>query len=543
VHGVQKLLNAQLPEVIGEMSNRPREEWTVLPGFTFSTQQISAQTGIDEASVEKVLLAFSLPEEDHNESFQALQDFNALNATPLLRKSDGQFILFEQYSLVQALYETPFYWMISDKSYANTAMRNRGQFTESFSRDRLKLIFGPDRVYTNVEIYESKAKRVGEIDVLVLFGDRAIILQAKSKKLTLEARRGNDNQIQEDFTKSVQDAYNQGFECAKLIGQPAPKFFDGSEEISIPKNLKEIYIFCVISEHYPALNFQVDQFLKYQAEGPIQAPFIMDVFTLDTMTEMLESPIRLLSYVNRRTSYSEKLMASHELIILAFHLKRNLWLDGEYDRVMLDDDISVDLDVAMTVRRENIPGERTPDGVLTHFIKTTVGKIFSEIESNPDPGIIDFGFMLLTLSGRTVTNLSNQIDQMVAKTRRDRSHHDLTLPMGAASEGLVVHCNGDLVPGAAERLRRHCELRKYKHKGRRWFGLSISPSDASLRFGLSLDYEWEFNAEMDARARSQLSNTGFIDMNDPVGKRRKIGRNDSCPCGSGVKFKKCCSDR
>ena len=26
-------------------------------------------------------------------------------------------------------------------------------------------------------------------------------------------------------------------------------------------------------------------------------------------------------------------------------------------------------------------------------------------------------------------------------------------------------------------------------------------------------------------------------------KRRKVGRNETCPCGSGVKFKKCCLNR
>ena len=45
-------------------------------------------------------------------------------------------------------------------------------------------------------------------------------------------------------------------------------------------------------------------------------PFVMDVFALDAITEMLNSPLQLLSYIDRRTGYTEKLMASHELTIL-----------------------------------------------------------------------------------------------------------------------------------------------------------------------------------------------------------------------------------
>jgi hypothetical protein len=48
--------------------------------------------------------------------------------------------------------------------------------------------------------------------VLVLFGNRAIVLQAKAKKLTLEARKGNDNQLKDDFKKSVQESYDQARE-------------------------------------------------------------------------------------------------------------------------------------------------------------------------------------------------------------------------------------------------------------------------------------------------------------------------------------------
>src|SRR5206468_734745 len=142
---------------------------------------------------------------------------NVANALPLLPTGNEQFILFHIYSLVEALYEAPFYWMCADAVYIATAMRYRGQFTEDFSRERLELVFGKDKVHSNVDIYESKGKRVGEIDVLVIFGNRAIVLQAKSKRLTLEARRGNDGQIKDDFKKSIQDSYDQGYRCAKLL--------------------------------------------------------------------------------------------------------------------------------------------------------------------------------------------------------------------------------------------------------------------------------------------------------------------------------------
>lgn len=43
--------------------------------------------------------------------------------------------------------------------------------------------------------------------------------------------------------------------------------------------------------------------------------------------------------------------------------------------------------------------------------------------------------------------------------------------------------------------------------------------------------------QMDQR-RAQLAEAGATDFH-----RTRIGRNTSCPCGSGRKFKKCCIDK
>ncbi|WP_053069145.1 hypothetical protein [Francisella orientalis] len=111
------------------------------------------------------------------------------------------------------MYESPFYWFNQDKEYLPIATKNRGLFTENISAEILAKIFGENNVYQNINIYNGKDK----VDVLVVFFNRAIVLQAKSKKLTLEARKGNDKLLADDFKKAIQDSYNQGYECANFI--------------------------------------------------------------------------------------------------------------------------------------------------------------------------------------------------------------------------------------------------------------------------------------------------------------------------------------
>jgi hypothetical protein len=532
VHALGRLHTDKLISAVEAIMRSHPDQWTVLPGFSFSLEELSSFAGIDAPIVERVLDAFTLPREETNKAFRSVHDFNVANATPILRLNDQEFVLFQQYSLAEALYDSPFYWMSDDPAYRPVAMMNRGRFTEAFSRERLELVFGDKNVHSNVDIYESKGKKVGEIDVLIVFANHAIVLQAKSKRLTLEARKGNDNQIRDDFKKSVQNSYDQAYECAKFLGDPKLRFVDGrGRVIEVAQTFKTVDILCVVSDNYPALGFQARQFLKFQTTDVIQPPFVMDIFTLDVMTEMLDSPLYFLSYVNRRAGYYDKLMASHEMVILSQHLKRNLWIEKKYKMVLLEDDIGADLDVAMSVRRDNVPGQRTPDGILTRIANTVIGRILKEIEARPDPGTVDFGFMLLTLGEDGVIEISKAIETIARKARADGQNHDLTVPMGKATAGLTAHCNDEPVSTAGPRLEGHCRLRKYAQKANGWYGICVKPSDMSLRFGLSLNYKWQPDAEMDMPA-SHLRKFGRLG--------KKIGRNDPCPCGSGLKFKKCC---
>lgn len=538
VHAVGLLQNEKVLTALTSLRTRPVDEWTLLPGYIVTVNEISERSGIDKSIVTTVLDAFTVPYGEKNRSFGTLSDFNAANAYPLIPAENGEYILLQSYGLVEALYDAPFYWMGADKSYEPTAMKNRGRFAERFAAERLEHVFGNTYVHPNVYILNGGGNRAGEIDVLVIFGDRAIVLQAKSKRLTLEARRGNDQRIRDDFKKSIEDSYEQGFRCASLLNDPEYKLVDSAgNDINRPR-LKDIYVICLVSDHYPALSFQAHEFLKSKTTDAIHPPFVMDVFALDAMTEMLGSPLHLLSYIDRRVGYTDKLSAAHELTILSYHLKRNLWLSGEHDFVMLMDDISADLDVAMAVRREGVPGKATPDGILTRLDATEVGRIIREIEARPEGATLDLGFMLLTLRESTVLDASRGIRRIAALSQRDGKNHDFTVAVGDGRTGLTVHCNHDPPFIAGPLLRRHCELRKYSQRANSWFGLCIGPADARVRFGVTLGKKWQRDSDFDALTAAMPPPGKLSDLH--ARRKSKPGRNSPCPCGSGKKYKRCC---
>lgn len=538
---IENIQNEKILNQLKSLEGVDPHNWTMLPAFIFTAKEIAKHSGIRKSIVDKILEAFIPPNGMRNQEFNALNDFNITNAYPLIYLNNDEYLLFLNYSLTEALYETPYYWLSNDKNYIIKAMKHRGEFTEEFSAEKLKLVFGKHRVFSNIKLIDRKMPKRGkkqEIDVLVVFGDRAIIVQAKSKRLSLDAKKGNDNSIKDDFKKSTQSAYDQGLLCAKLLTDENYKLIDAeANEITISKQFKEIYIFCVISDHYPALSFQARQFLKYEKTSNIMLPFVMDIFLLDVMTEMLQSPLYFLSYINRRTQYLEKILATKELIILSYHLKKNLWINKKFDLINLDDDICMDLDVAMMVRRLGISGEATPDGILTRIKDTAVGNLIREIEQSEDPITIDLGFMLLTLSEETLTQINKGIEAIVDLTKKDRKPHDFTVIVDGI--GITIHCNYNSTAIASSKLQGHCEIRKYIGKANKWFGICITPDNSALRLGLELDYPWQVSDEMDALVKDFKTNKKHKSMTKFKG-TGKIGRNEKCPCGSGIKFKKCC---
>ena len=273
VTAVADLQNRKVLAAHQALRSVPSETWTMLPGFVFTAEQVAERAGLALDTVRRVLDAFAFAGGDANAGFTSLHSYNAASGTPLLRKEAGEYLLLQQYSLFEALYELPFFWLGSDKKYEPTALANRGRFTEALALERLTQIFGAGHVYANVDIRKNKREKLGEIDVLVVFGDRAIVLQAKSKRLTLEARKGNDLQIKDDFKKAIQASYDQAHLCAVALTGPSPDLMDvAGRPISLRQPLKSIYPVCIVADHYPALSVQARQFLKAQTAGRIAAP-------------------------------------------------------------------------------------------------------------------------------------------------------------------------------------------------------------------------------------------------------------------------------
>ena len=96
--------------------------------------------------------------------------------------------------------------------------------------------------------------------------------------------------------------------------------------------------------------------------------------------------------------------------------------------------------------------------------------------------------------------------------------------------------NSDNVGELRNSLLTLCQVRKYKCKGDVWIGFgSLKNSNNMIDVVVFSDQKWEQDEELEKMSKTILKGQGRYIR---IGK--KIGRNEKCPCGSGLKYKKCC---
>lgn len=508
----------------------------LLKAYELPIDLIATETGLINSKVQAIFNLFSSTKFS-NEDFCDMSSFNVFNAKPIICV-DNKYFCFSAYSLAQSIYETPFFWMNSDKKYRPISAEHRGQFVEDYVYRKMVSVFGTGNVFKNVFIVNGNNETLGEIDVLVSFSDSVIIYQAKSKRLTIEARKGNDNAIQKDFQGAIQDAYDQGISCAQLILSGASLADQSFKRFNLKSTVSRCYIVPIISEHYPALSFQIRQYLNTTVTEEIYPPFIMDVFLLDVLTEFLNTPLYFLSYIDRRSNYNMKVFSSHELTVFSLHLKQNLWIDEECGLVMLHDDICADLDIAMLARRRGVAGKYTPDGILTMHQDGFTRKIIKSLETENHKLAVELGLLLLSLDSDSIEGINQIARKTVFLSSIDEKHHDFSTVIG--DTGFTVHCNYYKKDIAEKQLYGHCLKRKYITRLKKWIGIHVTPKTYNINCGVMLDFEWEYSSEIESVIEpSRLQNT-LVNIGGIMTQANLPGRNEPCFCGSGKKFKKCC---
>jgi len=280
--------------------------------------------------------------EANNKQFNDLGDFNLFSEKPILKIKDNLYFIPSTFALSESMYESLYYWMLADKKYLDTALKNRGNVAEEITKNILEPVFGSKNIYQNIIINRTKSEQVTDIDMLAILNDTAIIFQIKSKKLTSLSKKGDMGSIKNDFKKAIQDAYNQAIlsrKCLENFQNYKFPFQDDDFKSRLPK-IKNFLIVTIVLDDYPAITHQVHVLLENNSDD---LPVAINIFDLALIAKYLSKPEKFTDYISKRTKYSNYFKATNEMGFLGFHLDQGLKkYDG--DLVYLDESWAQSID-------------------------------------------------------------------------------------------------------------------------------------------------------------------------------------------------------
>ena len=526
---------------IGPESSPDQAVSELLSAMSFHPDDLSE---IGQHELQRFFDRFSLVPGTVNQQFNAVGSYNVVHSHPAVALGDGRYLVPLLPNLAQSVYESPFYWMLGDNQYKDTALRNRGDSTEIITRDLLAPVFGTARVHRGVKVKRGNSD-VTDLDTLAFSGNKAVIAQCKSKKLTLTAREGDGEALQKDFMQAVQDAYDQGLKGrdALLAGDCQLEDEHGNP-VKLPREIDEVYILCITGDHYPAVISQARVFLQKREDDP--HPIMMSIFDLDVVTHYLSDRFDLLYYLRQRTVHEAHFITASEMSLLGFHLKHKLFPHEDMAGTFVSDTYTQLVDADFLVARGGWPDTGSTNRLFHDWKNERFDALVRDIKlaSRQQPGqdvaAEDLLFFLFDLAGQGADALMDRVEMCKRATLTDGQRHDFRLPLERHKKGVTfVSFPSPSHPIQAEVYKRTLTAiaiaQKYRSRADEWIALaSFAGSPVSFDIFGYINCPWEQDPELEQIVETNLGPGTAVGADG-----KKLGRNQRCLCGSGKKFKRC----
>jgi hypothetical protein len=164
-------------------------------------------------------------------------------------------------------------------------------------------------------------------------------------------------------------------------------------------------------------------------------------------------------------------------------------------------------------------------------------KLITKLESTNKEHFTKITTTLLNFNGETQKAIIDNLNKALYISKRDNRDDDFTMIFNDFGLTFFIGTTNQK-PNSIDRLDRYCKLKMYQKRFKEWILLTVYLDKNNRRF---LDFKiynkkWEHDPDMEI----QLDKFKALKMAEFKKKGLKIGRNDPCPCGSGLKYKKCC---
>ncbi len=479
---------------------------------------------------------------------RANRRFDPFIEKPLI-KEEGRYYCFAPILMFRRMGDILESWIREkDKKYYQTRfLDSRAEYLEDKSLEYFSKILPGAEVFGKLfyEINEDgKTMRV-ETDGLILFDENIFVIEAKAGSLSTSARRGSIDRTKRDIRELIDHAYEQAIRTKKYImDSSSPRFTykEGSEALVIRDKAKyrNIYLCNITMEHLGHLSTQLNSLKSLKLIRGKEWPWSVFINDLRVISEVIESPSEFLLFLKRRIRANDypQFRSADELDFLMFFFKDGLYFE---DGVMNEADrytphaYTEELDRYYSYKAGMVSSGKKPQLGISKDYK----KFIYEIENTGKHGFTRITTFLLSFDWeeqQRILKMINELSDSACKENRDR---DFTLQIDDSGTGITFSISKERKDNSLNKLEEYCCLKMYQTRFSEWLLLAIDVQPGGKR---SIDFRifdkaWEFDPAME----KELAEFNAARVSRSLAlKNKKIGRNEACPCGSGLKFKKCC---
>lgn len=457
---------------------------------------------------------FITPVKAANKGFTHPFAINEVAFAPII-EFEGYLYIPMEYHLCASIYESPFFWMMADSEYADAHAEHRGRFSEKTAAGILGSVFGVQNVFENVVISENGGDPRGEIDVLVVYGEFAIVAQAKSKRVTLSARAGDSDALEKDFKGAIQAPYQQALNCIELIKAGAKCITKDGDELELHA-LPRFFPVVVLSDSFPASSMLSRAMLERNNQI---APVIWDIGELDCVARLLPTPVEMLLYLKCRSDVFDNISSDSEYNYLGYHIESKLALPPDTSIMMLDRDCATVVDDFMIAADLDIDANR-PISILEQVKIPVVSELLTELKI-ADPRVASVVIDLYDFSSAALKGISKvilDVREEVSATRKAIKTFSITTASGGLTYAVVYSLDAKAAEAAHVIGAKH----KYDRKSDRWYVIvdSVQTNNPIDRL-LPLIWTW-VEDEGEAHASLQVAK-----MFNSSQQRRAVGEEQS----------------
>ncbi len=453
---------------------------------------------------------------------------------PLI-KNDDEYFCFNPATLTHSLHmvlENLILNEIPENKRAKQYYKKKGDYLEGKS---LKLF---QEILPNSEIYQNLKYDIDdEVDGIVIYDNNILIVEAKSNKFTLEAKKGSLDRIKRNTKDIVDKAYQQAIRAKEyILSNEIIEFRDKNKNVVLKLDTTKINNIYLINTTLEPLMHITSNLNSLKEFGLIKGKdWIWSVYLNDLkiISEIIDSPTEFILYLERRIKFNDypQIHSAEEIDIFGHFLSNGLYYDDidfpKENYSMVTTGFCEEID-QYYFAKEGILDKKVSKPSFIN--KSPLKPLILKLEESKIDNFSIVSKLLLNYSGDDQNMIFEQVNYILNGRRKNFS-------MSINHNNIGFTFCHENYPNI-EDMEFYCKIMSYDKKVNNWVlilidGNHISNIDVSFKY-------FTFTNDFDEQLEQEVKELKERRMKQTLNVQKKIGRNDPCPCGSGKKYKKCC---